>query len=98
MTLKRPVWQRSGTPGTPSHPLGLFKVIYEHSFKKAFSEVEVQLTRWSQQQKNSNFYGNILLSFLLFLQQCKTSVMEQDTIVPKAQTSKIVYESEMPYI
>lgn len=48
--------------------------------------------------KNSNFYGNILLSFLLFLQQCKTSLMEQDTIMPETQNKKMVYESEMPYI
>lgn len=27
-----------------------------------------------------------------------TSVMKQDTIVPKIQNKKIVYESEMPYI
>lgn len=83
-----------GTPGTP----GLFKVIYEHHFKNAFSKVEVQLTRWSHQQKISNFYRNILVSLLLFLQHCKTPVMEQDTIVPEIQNKKMVYESEMPYI
>lgn len=57
--------ERSGTPGTPSLPLGLFKVIYERNFKNAFSKVKVPLTRWSQQQKNSNFYGNTFVVILL---------------------------------
>lgn len=65
MTLKRAVLQRSGTPGTPSLQLGLFKAIYEHHFKNTFSKVKVQLTRWSQQQKNYNFYGNIFVVILI---------------------------------
>lgn len=65
VTLKRAVLQRSGTPGTPSLQLGLFKAIYEHHFKNTFSKVKVQLTRWSQQQKNYNFYGNIFVVILI---------------------------------
>lgn len=91
------LWRELSNRDQVLQVLQAFNWAYLKSFMSIILRMHFPKSKWNWldghiSKKILISIGTFLLLLLLFLQQCKTSVVEQDTIMPETQNKKMVYE------